>query len=216
MNSAELLSFFPKKRVKPNQYSEEQASRYHKMQEKYLREGFTQETQLLIQRISTSKVVSTEVRQGFLLRTLAETCKELLMNELEIALWALILEKALLVDGSFQLQTHVLYAAYASKTYLNKELELIEDWLVHSYPDFFNSYRKWLVKFHTQLNIDPKELNLKFLELSTPPAVHECQLVNYNYFVDDILRLTPPSHIAEHKEEPTVHKKSRTHRKKHS
>jgi len=180
------LNFMPKKRPKNTEDSVHFEKKFSKLQEKYLEEGLSQETQLFLRRISTSKIMPSDVRHTPLLRTLCEICKDLLLNELEIALWALILERVPYQDTSFSF--HLLYSAYAAKVYLNDEITFIDYHLCAKYSDFFQKYQDWFLRSQTSIYVEAKELNSKFLELSTPPAVHECQLINYNYYVDDILK----------------------------
>ena len=203
----------PNKRFKYTGDPEELESHYEKLQEKYLKEGLSQETQLLLRRISISTCVPNDLKQSPLLRILSEICKDLLMSELEITLWALMIEKAGLVETTFQISMHLLYSAYTAKVYLNEDTKVIDHYLCSKYSDFVSKYRSWLETYQSKFSIDPKELNSKFFVLSKPPAVQESQLINYNYYVDDILQVMPPATFGEMNEDFFAKRGHKKHKK---
>lgn len=169
---------------------EKRSKRFEKQQERYIKEGLTQQAQLFLRRITSAKKVPIEFKHLPLLRMLVETCKELILKEFEIAVWSLYLEKVVWSDRTISLPLSLIISAYAVKKNLNKDVSDLKSYLVKKMPNFGIYSDNWINDHREQLDIKPYELNQKYKELSLPPA-HD--LIDYNFYVDDILQIAPPS-----------------------
>jgi len=68
--------------------------------------------------------VPAEIRRLPLLRSLCDTAKDLLLNELEIVVWAIYLEKYVWPAAKEEdLSEMLLYSAFAAKTYMNEDIQ---------------------------------------------------------------------------------------------
>ena len=77
---------------------------------------------------------------------------------------------------------------YATKSYTNDDPNLFLTYLSDKINKFLAVYTRW----HSQvyLRVDPCKLNLKFLELTKP--LGDMNIINYNYYVDEVLESAPP------------------------
>jgi DNA-binding winged helix-turn-helix (wHTH) protein len=182
---------YKKMRLNSDANSHEKGSkRFEKQQERYIKEGLTQQAQLFLRRMTSSKKVPIEYKHLPLLRMLVETCKELILKEFEIAVWSIYLEKVVWSDKSISLPLSLYISAYVVKKNLNKDVSDLKSYLINKIPEFGNHASNWISEHIDQIEIKPYELNQKFKELSQPPA-HD--LIDYNFYVDDILQIAPPS-----------------------
>ena len=126
--------------------------------------------------------------------------KELLLNEFELILLSLYLDKtniSLLLDN-FTLEQSLLFLCFYVKnlTLNNDELEPINSYLKNEYKYFSQNYEKW---FEINANILKekqftfKEINKRFREYNSPYNTH-CinDYIDFNYIVDRILSMSLP------------------------
>jgi hypothetical protein len=114
----------------------------------------------------------------------------LLLNELEIVVWAIYLEKYVWPNATEQnFSELLLYSAFAAKTYMNEDIQVFQQFIVRQKISNFNKvYNDWLGTYRQKMGIPPKELNKKFIYLSKSLQVDESSTVtDYNYYVDEIL-----------------------------
>lgn len=170
--------------------------KYEVQQTSYCIEGTTQTTQMFLRAISTS--APKAYKKLPLLRLLSEASKELMLNELEVALWAIYLER--LVWPVTDTQLSLVFAAFSVKLYLNDDTEPIEAQLSRRIANFSEMYESWTED--KQFTVSPRELNSKFRALTSLAQQPEDEaIVDYNYYVDDILQIAPAT---THAQEPPL------------
>mmetsp|Transcript_3916 Transcript_3916/g.3707 ORF Transcript_3916/g.3707 Transcript_3916/m.3707 type:complete len:157 (+) Transcript_3916:273-743(+) len=76
-------------------------------------------------------------------------------------------------------------------------MQVFEHFVLKKYENFMHSYQNWLMTNQDLIKVSPKKLNSKYLTLSTPPTLLESEIIDYNYYVDDILQIAPPSNANE-------------------
>jgi hypothetical protein len=130
----------------------------------------------------------------------ASLAKELLLNEFELILLSLYLDKtniSLLLDY-FTLEQSLLFLCFYVKnlTLNNEELEPINSYLNNEYKYFSENYEKW---FEINANIlkekqfTLKEINKRFREYNSPYNTYcSNNYIDFNYVVDRILSMSLP------------------------
>lgn len=119
----------------------------------------------------------------------------MMLNEFEIATWAVWLDSFKLTDdASFNVEDYILNTAFYIKMTLNND-----EYLNNMFQSYFNCYmHNFIVKFNEWLTnksfqFNPIIVNKKYKELNKPynPA-QEKDFLDYNHMVDDILQIAPP------------------------
>ena len=126
--------------------------------------------------------------------------KELLLNEFELIVLSLYLDKtniSLLLDY-FTLEQSLLFLCFYVKnlTLNNEELEPINSYLKNEYKYFSENYEKWLEinkNILKEKQFTFKEINKRFREYNSPYNTH-CinDYIDFNYIVDRILSMSLP------------------------
>lgn len=200
LNNPDIDFAAPAKRIKISDEAEFLSTKYESIHDHYSKEGLDQQIHLFLRRIASSSEVPSELRHIPLLRMLTEVCKELMLNELEISMWSIFLEKVVwthLNVLSVPLNWLLLFSAYSAKQYLNEDVYLYESYMQKKHENFLHNYQNWLMNNHDLMKVSPKKLNSKYLFLSIPPSADESEIIDYNYYVDDILQIAPPSNSNE-------------------
>ncbi|CAG9331552.1 unnamed protein product [Blepharisma stoltei] len=136
--------------------------------------------------------ISTEIRRLPLLTLLTETAEEMVMNDLEIAVWSIYLKRFVWDDINQPFKAMLYITALAVKSYMNLSVQPFKAYLVTKIPNFSNIYNCWAGNRKNALSIFPQELNRVYKSLSKPViSQDDLKLIDYNYYVDDILELAP-------------------------
>jgi hypothetical protein len=163
---------------------------YEALQANYSLEGASQTTQMFLRMIAASPQLPKACHQAPLLRYFYETSKELMMNELEVALWAIYLERLVWPMSDSPVSLVLSFAAFAAKLHLNDNIAPIEAHLNRRVVNFSALHEQWAEG--KQLSVTARELNSKFKALHrVVQQPEEDALVDYNYCVDDILQIAP-------------------------
>lgn len=186
----------PLKKVKIEDDSERLVKLYEKMQDNYIKDGQTQQVLLILKSIVKNAAVPPDLKALPLLRMLIETCKEFLLNELEITLWSIFLDKLVWGDRSKLIQVLLLYTAYAAKSHMNmdSDIQMIKLCVANKHSGFFIGYEKWYQLSMNELSISFRHLNHQYNSFL---ALTLKELVDYNFYVDDLLQIAPPSGVCE-------------------
>ena len=161
---------------------------YNRQFEKYAQDFPTQKIGLSLRRMSKATTIPAGVRKQPYLKMLVEICKELQLNELEIALWAILVD---IVGWDLRnFTSDLLFAAFSAKTYMNEQVEIFKYHISLKAPNFYDEYKRWIAEHEKDFKITLKALNLKYVTLCTPTP-REDSVVDYNYYVDEILEVTP-------------------------
>lgn len=191
-----LDSNIPIKKCKLEEGVERLEKTYEKMLDFYTKDGLTQHILIFLKLIASCSLVPSELKSLPLLRMLEETCKDFLLNDLEVIVWNIFLEKVVWSDRTKKIQVLFLYSAYAAKINLNESEDLlaIKSYISSKHPGFLIGYDKWFSLHRERLQLSLRGLNQAFNSfLYSPDQV----LVDYNYYVDDLLQIAPPSGICE-------------------
>lgn len=161
--------------------------------------GFSQLSGLFLCKIINDYRIKKHYRNYPLQKIMHKTAKTLLMNEMEIAMWGLILEQLNWDLSGFSLKQFLLLSGFAAKKSLNKDLAVISSHLDYLNPSFSDNFYIWFSRTKPQLKLSVKKLNKKYLEFSSSLTSGDSEIMDYNFYVDKILESAPPSELAEAK-----------------
>ena len=176
---------------------------YQNMHQEYLDKEFSLKCISFINKISVNiKNNNLNVFEGKynFNKIFTSLAKELLLNEFELTLLSLYLDKtniSLLLDY-FTLEQSLLFLCFYIKnlTLNNEELEPINSYLKNEFKYFSENYEKW---FEINTNILKekqftfKEINKRFREYNSPYNTYcSNNYIDFNYIVDRILSMSLP------------------------
>jgi len=119
--------------------------------------------------------------------------KDLMMNEFEIILFSLYIDKISWENITNLLDLILLAVATKDKT--NKETKIIKKKLHSTIPDFFIKFNSFINKFSKEIeqNFDYIEINEQIKKLNKPHNLYCKQnYIDYNGVVDKIMELSQP------------------------
>lgn len=165
---------------------------YYELHSNFVRDGISQQCQHLIRKIVQGHEVPEAARVQPLLMYFNVVTQEFLLNELEIVVLGIYLEKFAWSDSNSSAECIVRFTSYAAKEYLAEDMGPLNAFLSYKYPGFIENYESWKVNFSNLFMVNPKDLNDKFNELSKAVSLpDEGKIMDYNYYVDEILQCNP-------------------------
>ncbi|CAG9331806.1 unnamed protein product [Blepharisma stoltei] len=162
---------------------------HEEVRNSFFNDGVSHQSQVILRRIVQNPAVPQKYEFFNLLDALNTAHQEMLMNELELAVWEIYLEKFVWKDKETPLLLLLMLSAFAVKSYFNEDVSTYQAYLSVKYPGFLEAYEKWYNVYKNDMNISPIELNDKFRDLNkfvTTPG--DTKVVDYNYYVDEILQ----------------------------
>ena len=123
---------------------------------------------------------------GNLLRQVAA---ELMLNELELIVWSIYLDKLVWTQRVPSVRNVLYFTAYTAKTYLNENEDslIFQAFLASTIRSFIVLYNIWITKQQSKIAILPSELNCKYSELTKPLLSDRDKALDSNLYVDEIL-----------------------------
>ena len=144
-------------------------------------------THQLLRRLASLPALQQLSQQDPVLQQVMEVARKLMMTELELVAWALHLMRAQ-QTSELALHSTLLVSAFYVKSALAGEVTAVQAYLEKHNTDFMSNLGMW-----TQLNpretlkFSLQEINAKWKELKRPVSEEDVPLINYNYYIDDIL-----------------------------
>ncbi|CAG9323407.1 unnamed protein product [Blepharisma stoltei] len=169
--------------------TKEQFEDYESLRAEFLQTGPSQLSFLLLRRIIQNPKIPCEFRAQPLFRLLVDACNALALNEIEISVWAIFLDRCVWADNIAKLDYVLYYSALSAKGYTNSDISPYLSFLASKIGNFYSNYMQWTQRNRSQLEVTDKELNCIYKKLRSP---YNEDLVDYNYYVDDILQMSPP------------------------
>lgn len=196
-NSKNICIPIPSKTlVKPNSVQEESlklTTKHFNLYKEQLSHFSQSQTQnLLILRIATSSNIPLHFFTLPLHRLLTQASSEMMMNDIEIVLWSIYLDRFVWKEGVGHTKLLMYITAFAVKSYMSSQLEPFSAYLTFKFAHFSAYFNKWLQNSRSRLAASPRELNKKFVYLCRRIQNDEVKLINCNFIVDDILEMAPP------------------------
>lgn len=163
---------------------------YQALQAQFAEEGVTQQSQLLLRKIALKFLARGEVAGEQAVAEMAMVAKMLMMNDLEIVGWSIYLTR--MSGDSVPLNLHLTFSGVAAKYYFDDGIQAIQAYLEKTIPNFSHSYNVWFKAHKDCMRISPKELNVRFKELSEVEIESEPRVMqDYNFLVEEILQFNP-------------------------
>ena len=160
--------------------------RYKEMKKKYLETEVTYTRQLYLRHITAR--AKLDVPPLVLMQTLNRIANDLLMEELEVALWAAFLDKANTVDLQLGSDTLLQFSAYSAKLHFTSEAPMFEAFCVHQSSDFTGKYQQWRLVTDMVGNVTLQELNKVVAALSQPRnSPFQTKFSDYNALVTQLI-----------------------------
>ena len=190
------LTDFPQKILK------EKDEIYNNKYRKYISEEFTSSiVNMIVLFINKSKSFPEkfQIEPNFIFQFI-NLLKHLLMNELEIALLTILLEKIGWTCRNYEHWTYFCILGIYSKQLAGREEEssLLIDLISKDNPEFTDIYTNWICDDEITYTIDEIEINVllineRYKELTVPINSY-CRknFINYNGMADKIIKLSQP------------------------
>ncbi|CAG9325463.1 unnamed protein product [Blepharisma stoltei] len=179
--------------IKENEELRVLLNRYDNIHQDFMYFGNTQTSELILRRFLQIKEIPGDYRAEPLLRYLIGTMQDFAFNEIETALWALYLDKIGWTDAKLSFNYLICYSAFAAKSFLNDDIKPYEAFLSQKIENFTQNFLSFQTIYENQLEVTPKEINAKLRELgSSILAPKSKPIIDYNFYVDEILSLSPP------------------------
>lgn len=97
-----------------------------------------------------------------LLPTLIKICKDLNLNEMEIALWSLHIESSKWNLEIFKLTDCLLFSAIIAKQQLSIDPKIAGMYILNLDMPTLNNYQKWNLEYPIRPNFDAPYINFQF------------------------------------------------------
>lgn len=175
----------------PLQYPSPSKS-FENSQKQYTKEGLPQSSLTLLRTMARSSKIPEDLKSFPLLQLFKETCKEFLLNDLEIIMWQILLDKIVWVKPIKSLMVLFLYSAYGAKCSMNhlEDLDELRVYIEQKYKGFMNGYHAWSNENFEKLYVNFREFNAYVKKMMCLALVDK---VDYNFYVDEILMGAPPN-----------------------
>lgn len=153
--------------------------------------SLSQNQNLFILRLSTSPSIPMQFFSMPIYKLLHHTASEMMMNEIEMVLWSIYLDRYVWKELGNHLKLMLYITAFAVKSYMGCEIEPFLVYLGFKFNHFLEYFNKWLVNSKPKLATSPKEINKKFNFLGKRMRSNEIRLLNVNFVVDSIIEMAP-------------------------
>jgi hypothetical protein len=146
---------------------------------------------LVIRRLISEAAIPPPRNKDSLFKLLVDIAKELMLNQLELVVWAIYLARFVWKDQSLPLETLLTYSAFAAKTHMNDGVTDFRSQLSPRYP--VAKATDWMSQYRGQMGIGSREFNETYKRMSKPLVSQEdLKVIDYNYYVDEILQISHP------------------------
>ncbi|OMJ73530.1 hypothetical protein SteCoe_27753 [Stentor coeruleus] len=165
---------------------------YDKDHAEYIQSKDPQSLLLMLKRISHSSKIPHESRFQPLLRLLSDSADELMLNTIEIAVFYIFLERFGWVEVGISLHILLLYIGLSAKKSIGSYTNHIQEHFNKKIKNFEENFRKWEDHIRRYIEISLVEINEAYNQLLSENFEN---IVNYNFYVDEILQISPPYQI---------------------
>lgn len=158
----------------------------------YLKVGFSQKLRLMISILPRHVDFPSNVKLLPLLNLLEESAKKLMVSEIELATASLILSSIDWENSKFMIEETIDCCFFLAKRQLESDKILI-DLLQNSLLKHYQNFSAVLCEISKTTENDIKAINSRYKELTMTGYQYN---VNYNYYVDEIIRVSPPYNLS--------------------
>lgn len=181
-------------------------TKYNQEYNDFMQHKDSQSLTLMARKVLNSSQISPKVRCKPLFRLFIDTVRELMLTPLELSILSIFLEKFGWEEKNLSPDFLFLYLGFAAKKQLSHDISHILGYLNRKISHFSENYNIWESNTRQFFQVDIKEISIKFQYLSRDSSN---SALNYNYYVDEILQISPPYHLES--EEVRLKKKAKKH-----
>lgn len=165
---------------------------YYELHSNFTKEGISQQSQHLIRKIISNPNIPVQIKSTNLIVLLNNVTQEFVMNELEIVVMSIYLEKFAWNDHRIDIEHNLRLAAYAVKYNLSEDLPALNAYVSYKSPDFLQEFVVWQENWKHSMIVNPRELNDRFKDMSKAASLPgDTKIMDYNSYVDEILQYNP-------------------------
>ena len=173
-----------------SQLTHKLAQRYQEAAKQYEKTGMTQRVLQVLRRMACGRIFAFETQRGPVLQYLTDVSKLLFLTEFELVVWDMYLTGTHWSTLPMAFQTLLVSSGYYVKSLMSAtDTSHILAFLSKQIPQFQACFTLWMNFCASSFSINPKELNYRYRSLVKPMKEDETSLINYNYYVDDIINL---------------------------
>jgi len=148
---------------------------------------FTQQLCLMLQRIAVSPALSAFAKEP-VYQLLVKADKEVMLTELEVALWSVVLGRAEAECRDLDLLLYLRISAFAVRRATEGEVMLSDvEAFLDTKPGFQRVFAKWFEQHRLSLETHLLELNQIYESLTQPLGPSDCNPYLYSLLIDDII-----------------------------
>ena len=172
---------FPLKRKANNCIKSAEYKKFIDENHDILRHGSSQTSIRMIDALLNSNKVPFEYTKHQLRHLVLLTLKDIALNEFQVALWTILIEKYTWKETSIDIRLSLVFAGLLTKETLGENLDYLLSKYSLTYISFKEKYYNWRLSKNGH-NISPIDINRQYTKLK-----NEKKKINYNYYVDEIL-----------------------------
>jgi hypothetical protein len=141
----------------------------------------------MLQRIAVSPALSIYCKEP-LYQYLVRAAKEVMITELEVAMWSLVLERTEAESRDLDLLLFFRISAFAVRRVTEGEVMLTDvEAYLDTKPGFQRNFGKWFERMREKLEIPLLEVNQMFESLGQPLGPQDCNPYLYALIIDEII-----------------------------
>ena len=166
--------------------------RYQETQRAFERNDSHAMTLQMLRRVAAEPALAQLSPRDSVLQQVMDVAKKTQLTELEVTVWALHLAKAKLVECELPLHGALLISAFYVKEGLDADVKPLRALLERQSAAFTQRLELW-AHLHPREIPSIQEVQAKWRQLKKPISQADLSVINYNYYVDDLLQtgLTP-------------------------
>lgn len=170
--------------------SQMECEEFYKENFNFFSYGPSQKSFIMVINIVNDKNIPNDMKNLQLQQIFVQIMNETALNEIEIAVWSVVIDRFVWHDRKKGIRLLLIFAALFTKQKMGDSVEYLIQKNSEKEEFFSEKYQKW-VDCIGWFDLSIKEINLRFKYLSE--SIN--RKVNYNYYVDDIiLRYLPYCH----------------------
>jgi len=160
------------------------------LKKQFIEKGVTYHRQLFLRNIAARSKLAASYEHLF--NTLNEIANDLLMEELEVALWNIYMEQATSNDLTYAESVWLWLSAFAAKQYFSVDVRVFESVCGAQVKGFSQVYQEWRSRTTMALDVSLVDLNCMLAALSRPSNFpSRGQGRDYNLLVAELLTPQP-------------------------
>lgn len=145
----------------------------------------------MLEKIINSNSVPVDIKKLKLKQLVLEVFKETALNELQLSIWALLLEKTVWNDKKYSLRQSLIFSALYSKEFFGESISYLFSKHSQSDLNFSLNYLDWKTN-RVLFNPNIKEINQMYSRL----IGEKIRKINYTYYLDEMIEQYVPYKIA--------------------